>query len=234
MKYQAIIFDVGDTLVNYWPNYAWIYTQRLRSLGFAVEGEFPSVISKAIYRAGGEQTRREQAGAPRMEDREFQRMLDTAALACITSSQNIAGMLDELERMEIPRQEMRVIEGVFPMLDALKQRGYRLAIVSNHYAALLDFLRERQLASYFDPIIISAIVGVEKPNVRIMELALEGLRLPAEKCLYVGDHPLDVLCAKSAGMDVAWIASAEEKLPEDIPFREDYRVEAVADVVGLL
>lgn len=71
VRYQAVLFDVGDTLVNYWPNYAQMYSDRLRTLGFAVEGDLPSVVSRAIYRAGGEQTRKEQAGAPRMDDRAF-------------------------------------------------------------------------------------------------------------------------------------------------------------------
>ena len=209
MRYQAIVFDVGDTLVQHQPDNAQIYSDRLRHLVFSVEGEMPSVVSKAIHRAGGEQTRKEQAGAPRLNDRDFNHLLDAAALDCLEPTPlNKEALLDQLEQIPLPTQTMAVIDGVFPVLDELKRRGYRLAIVSNHHAFLLDYLRQEGLAPYFDPIIISDLVGVEKPDPRIMHLALEGLRLPTNQCLYVGDHPLDVLCAKEAGMDVAWIAPA--------------------------
>ncbi len=162
-------------------------------------------------------------------------MLDAAALDCLTPAPpNREELLDRLESIELPKQQMRVIDGVFSTLQELKERGYRLAIVSNHHAALLDFLREQGLARYFESIIISALVGVEKPNVRIMELALEQLELPADQCLYVGDHPLDVLCAKAAGMDMAWIAPADEMLPADVPHRENYRISSVTEVTALL
>lgn len=39
MKYEAIIFDVSDTLVEYSHNYAQIYGKRLHVLGFEVSNE---------------------------------------------------------------------------------------------------------------------------------------------------------------------------------------------------
>ena len=234
MRYQAIIFDVSDTLVRYSPNYAQIYSDRLRHLGFAIGDQMPSALSKAVNWAIGAQVSREQAGAPHMADHEHSRMLDAAALACLNPApQGVEPLLDRLAQIPLPTQRMQVIDGVLPMLDALQGRGYRLAIVSNHYACLLDFLRRQGLAPYFDPIIISALVGVEKPNVRIMQLALEALELPAERCLYVGDHPLDVLCAKGAGMGMAWIAPTDEALPAEVPCREDYRVASAVEVANL-
>jgi len=56
MKYESIIFDVSDTLVEYSPNYAQIYGARLRSLGFEVSEEKAKEVSKAVNLAIGEQT----------------------------------------------------------------------------------------------------------------------------------------------------------------------------------
>ena len=77
---------------------------------------------------------------------------------------------------------------------------YRLAIVSNHYSWLMDYLHKSGLSPHFVSIIISDIVGVAKPNIRIIQIVLEELNLKAESCLYVGDQPLDVLCSKQVGM----------------------------------
>ena len=77
---------------------------------------------------------------------------------------------------------MMIIPGVIDTLNALKN-GYRLAIVSNHYSWLMDYLIKSGLAPYFESIIISDIVGVAKPNIRIMEISLEELDLEAQNCL---------------------------------------------------
>ena len=66
-----------------------------------------------------------------------------------------------------------------------------------------------------------------------MEIVLEELNLKAEKCLYVGDHPYDVLCSKQAGMDCAWITDKNE-LPGSIPYKEDYRISKLPNLLNLL
>ena len=64
MKYEAIIFDVSDTLVEYSPNYARIFGDRLRSIGFEVPEEKAKEISRVVNWSIGEQTRKEQCGEP--------------------------------------------------------------------------------------------------------------------------------------------------------------------------
>ncbi len=131
------------------------------------------------------------------------------------------------------KQEMHVIPGVFETLEFLKQK-YRLAIVSNHHVWLADRLRELQLYEYFEPVIISEAVGIEKPDVRIMEIACKELDLSPASCLYVGDHPLDVLCSKRAGMDCAWIVGDWNSAHGTCPYRADYHIKNVTELIDIL
>lgn len=133
----------------------------------------------------------------------------------------------------MPKQEMKVISDVFNVLDVIKS-NYRLAIVSNHYTWLMEYLNESNLSSYFESIIISENVGVSKPDIRIMHILLNELELEAKNCLYVGDQPMDVLCSKEIGMDCAWIADKEEILPEVVPYKEDYRISKLTDLLNIL
>ncbi len=57
--YRAILFDVSDTLVDYAPNYAQIYGDRLRALGFAVDSAKAREIRRAVNWAIGVQSLRE-------------------------------------------------------------------------------------------------------------------------------------------------------------------------------
>jgi HAD superfamily hydrolase (TIGR01509 family) len=234
MRYKAIIFDVSDTLIEYSPNWARVFGDKIRSLGIDVSDEMTWEINKAVYWANGEQTRREQNGAPRATEDELSRLMDEAALSCVQYPSEMKDTyLQIMACMPMPKQKMTVIPGVFDMLDAL-QGKYRLAIVSNHYKWLVDYLKEINLYDYFESVIVSEVVGVEKPNVRIMELVLNELDLPPESCLYVGDHQLDVLCSKQAGMDCAWIARTEAKLHYSIPFSEDYKIDKVTKLLDIL
>ena len=230
MRYEAIIFDVGDTLLEHFPSEKQIYIDRLRGLGFEIDKSLEESIATAISTAAHEQIQKEQNGSPRMSDSDFIVMLDKAALSCVSAEKNEIELLKELSRMAMPEQEMKIIPGTMEVLQDLKDRGYRLGIVSNHRAWLPDFLKEIGIADFFETIVVSDIAGVEKPDARIMKIALENLSLSASVCLYVGDHHFDVFCAKNAGMDCAWLTTADSILPASIPHKEDYRIEKLQDL----
>lgn len=234
MKYEAIIFDVSDTLVEYSPNYAQIFGDRLRSLAFEVSEEKAKEISRIVNWTIGEQTRKEQCGEPHMCDEELNKLLDKAALLYVTNK-NVCNKkhLIDLGKIHMPKQEMTIIPDVINVLTVLKNK-YRLAIVSNHYSWLMDYLRTSGLAAHFESIVISDIVGVAKPNIRIMQIVLDELTLEAKNCLYVGDQPFDVLCSKQIGMDCVWIATDECILPKSIPYKEDYRITKIIDLLNIL
>ncbi|MDF2587475.1 MAG: family hydrolase [Anaerocolumna sp.] len=234
LRYEAIIFDVSDTLIEYSPNYAQIFGDRLRSLGFTISEEKAREVSKAVNMTICVQSQKEQEGEPHISEEELNKLLDTSALSCIMNNDiDISNCVKKLESMKLPKQEMNVIQGVFEVLDILKKK-YRLAIVSNHYAWLNDYLNSIGLSQYFESIIISENVGVAKPSIKIMQIALKELSIDAKKCLYVGDQPFDVLCSKRAGMDCAWIAPDNISLPSSIIYKEDYKISKLSDLLTIL
>ncbi len=88
----------------------------------------------------------------------------------------------------------------------LRSMGLRLGVVSNGPVTVRDLLYQAGLLSFFDVVITSQGVGVEKPDSRIFKAALEALRVQAGRTLFVGDlYEVDVLGARSAGMTAALI-----------------------------
>lgn len=232
--YKAVIFDVSDTLVEYHPNWAKIYGDKIRSLGIEVTDKIAREINKAVNHAIGEQILKEQNGASRATLEESSMIKNRAALSCVDFPGELeATYLQTMSCMPKIRQEMHVISGVFETLDNLKEK-YNLAIVSNHHVWLADRLRELGLYEYFKSVVISEAVGIEKPDVRIMEIALKELDLPPECCLYVGDHPLDVLCSKKAGMDCAWIIGDWDEAYGPGLYKADYRIKNITDLIDIL
>jgi putative hydrolase of the HAD superfamily len=94
-----------------------------------------------------------------------------------------------------------VREGTHDALERLKSAGLKLGIVSNADGRVAADAQRFGLAKFFDVIIDSQVVGVEKPNPKIFQLALQALEVAPEQALYAGDiYAIDMLGARSAGI----------------------------------
>lgn len=96
-----------------------------------------------------------------------------------------------------------------PVLAELRAAGFRLAVVSNAGGDVADLLARLDLAASLDAILDSGIVGVEKPDPRIFQLAAAALGVSAAECLHVGDlYSVDVVGARAAGAEPVLIDPA--------------------------
>lgn len=80
---------------------------------------------------------------------------------------------------------------VQPVLQALKQRGLRLAVVSNWHRGLDSFCHEMNLSNLLDAVISSSDIGIKKPDPRLFEEAVRRLRAKPDRIVHVGDSPDD-------------------------------------------
>jgi putative hydrolase of the HAD superfamily len=103
---------------------------------------------------------------------------------------------------------------------------------------LLPCLRLNALV--FPVIISSESARAYKPHAAIFRELASQVGLPPENILYVGDSRLaDVIGAKNAGMQSAWVNRTEKdgwKRPAEHQFDPDYEVtslEGLFDVLGL-
>ena len=87
------------------------------------------------------------------------------------------------------------------VLAGLRRRGIKAAAVSNSDGTLGPELRHFGLDGYFDAVVDSTAVAVEKPARAIYQAALDALSVPADACWFVGDGLVnDVLGARRAGI----------------------------------
>lgn len=95
----------------------------------------------------------------------------------------------------------RVPEDLPPALDALRDAGVPVCLVSNSEGMLDRLFRELGIRDRFDLLLDSGVVGVEKPDRRIFELALSHFDVPAARALHLGDvFATDILGARAAGI----------------------------------
>lgn len=95
----------------------------------------------------------------------------------------------------------RTEERIVSLLRELKNRGYKVGLISNCYLEEAEAIRASVLAPYFDSMMLSCEQGVQKPEREIFERSLAELSVAPEDCLYVGDGgSMELETANSFGM----------------------------------
>jgi putative hydrolase of the HAD superfamily len=102
-----------------------------------------------------------------------------------------------------------VPDGVAGVLDHLRAMSVKLVVVSNANGKLKVLLARLDLARRFDLMLDSHEEGVEKPDPRFFEIALERSGAERGETLHVGDlYRVDVQGARSAGLDAVLLDPA--------------------------
>ncbi len=180
MKFRAILFDVGSVLVqdtdtsyrDAWAERLDVSPDTLGDLVFASDVAARAAVGEASYQAVWEHVAEELG-------------LDAETLA-------------QLER-DFWRGD-QVDETLAGFLRSLRG-DYITGLLSNAWPnARQRFTEEFGLADAVDVMIISAEVGVCKPDPRIYEMALERVGVAAETVIFLDDLIENVIAAKALGI----------------------------------
>ena len=118
----------------------------------------------------------------------------------------------------ICKDNTRPYDGILPLLTTLRDKGIRIAVVSNKFDAATKAL----CAEYFGDLVEVAIgerAGVrKKPAPDTVLEALRELGVTAVDAVYIGDSDVDIRTAENCGMDclsVTWGLRDEDFLLEN-------------------
>jgi HAD superfamily hydrolase (TIGR01549 family) len=141
---------------------------------------------------------------------------------CLDFGDTLADEATEVKDGDNTTLTADLIPGAAELLRALKQRGYPLALVADgRPGTYTNVLSQHSLLHLFVCLVVSEIVGVEKPDGRMFAEALACLGLePADgpRVLMVGNNlERDVKGANLAGWRSVWIdwAPRRAKIPAD-------------------
>jgi putative hydrolase of the HAD superfamily len=203
----AVLVDALGTLVELQPP-----APRLRSLlaseGFTVSAERAGAAFRAeiAYYLDHHLDGGTREGLSDLRDRcaeTIRRALDLPGLDHAVARRVMLGAL-----------EFTPYPDAGPALAALRERGHRLAIVSNWDCSLGDWLAPSGLLDLVDEVVTSAVAGVAKPDPAIFDRALSLLGAEADGSVHVGDSlDNDVEGARAAGLRAVLVARAGESSP---------------------
>jgi putative hydrolase of the HAD superfamily len=191
---KTLLFDAGGVLLDL--DYA--YLRRLLSLhGCETDLE---TLGRAEAHARTEIHRRVRGGGRVGEAwRDYFRVVMAEVAAPSASFEEIIDHLwDAHRRFGLWTV---AIDGTPEVLRRLKERGYRMAVVSNAEGRVAQDLAAAGYDGLFETVVDSFEVGIEKPDPAIFRIALDRLGADAGASVYLGDVPsVDVEGARAAGI----------------------------------
>jgi len=121
--------------------------------------------------------------------------------------------LDTQQRDQLMRDFFRgdrVDEALVDQIRAQKI-AYKTGLISNAWPSLRPAMEnEWHIADAFHDLIISAEVGLAKPNPRIYQLALERLEVRSDQAVFIDDFIENVEGARAVGMHAIHFKSPEQ------------------------
>ncbi len=130
--------------------------------------------------------------------------------------------------------ELKTYPEVPAMLQALKARGFKLAILSNGSPSMLDaVVKNSALEGVFDGVFSVEAVGVYKPHPSVYALAAKSLNLEPARICFLSSNGWDAFSAKAFGFQTLW-CNRFGQAPERIPATPDGEILDLSALPGLL
>ena len=204
VRYGAIFFDAGETLVHPMPSFSELFASVVTREGHTRRPEDILGASRVVLSRFSEAARDNElwTTSPERSRRFWTEIYDRMLVALDLPTD---GLRDLLYREFTRLDNYALFEDVRPLLNSLSSSAAtseaQLGIVSNYEAWLEDLLAGLGVLDSFPVRVVSGIEGIEKPDPRIYELALERAGVAASSAVFVGDNPeFDVTPPAALGM----------------------------------
>ena len=187
MRYQTAVFDLDGTLLD-----------TLEDLYLATNA---ALESHSLPRRSRDEVRMFVGNGVEM-------LIRRAVPSCTDEETTLAVLADfKTTYAAICEDHTRPYDGIMEMLAALREKGIRVAVVSNKFDAAVKQLCQK----YFGDLVEVAIgerAGVrKKPAPDTVYEALKELGMTATGAVYIGDSDVDIQTARNCGMpciSVTW------------------------------
>lgn len=211
---KAIIFDVGGTLLEGAMPWHELYERALvlarhnvsrRQMAMAYEEALERLVIA-----------RDHPAASDISPRQLLHELFAERLGL--GYDRLQHAIDEVLFDHPQARHLVCVPGVQTILHQLRQRGYRLAVISNWSVDLPTTLGRMGLKDYFEAIFASDAIGYSKPDPAAFLIPVDRLGLTPAAVAYVGDlYPIDVVGARQAGLHPLLVDVMNLRLHHDVP-----------------
>ena len=184
---KAVIFDMFETLITLFTGRTYFSENIAEDLGVPLEEFRKQWHATEKDRTTGKYTMAEGAGI-------------TLKNLGLFSEENVQLIVGK-RRAALGDTFADIPEESLWLLQALKDKGIKIGLITNTFSDERDMIRECKLFPFFDAAMISYEQGICKPDQEIYRRMINALKVLPEECLYVGDGGShELYAARQAGM----------------------------------
>lgn len=233
MRYEAVFFDAGETLLAPHPSFHVIFSRVLAERGHEVAPEtiekaFEAVAPNFIEVLDSLGTR--TWSTSRETSRKFWGAVYQAAFGELGIDDRKGALATSLYETFTKFESYKLFPDALPTLESVKQSGLIVGLISNFEEWLEEMLVHWKVNHLFDILVISGKEGLEKPDPEIFRIALQRAEVHPSKAVYVGDHPeIDAAASEAVGMKGVLIDRRQRH-----PGYQGSRIESLAELPPIL
>jgi putative hydrolase of the HAD superfamily len=219
MKYKHIFFDLDHTLWDFDKNaeetlYELYQAYELHNLGISAADSLIETYTRnnhqlwAAYHVG--KISKEELRTTRFKNTFLELGLDEKSIP----------LQFEEDYVRICPTKPNLFPHAHEILGYLQEK-YHLHLISNGFKESTEYkVHNTKIKPYFKNIIISEVVGVNKPDKAIFEHALNLASGKVAESIMIGDSiEADIRGALNFGMDAIYFNPNNAELPEDVPLQ---------------
>jgi len=201
-KIEAVLFDAGNTIV--YPDYDLI-VNTLEQFGVRMNAH-------DLYRL--DCLLKDEYNLAAASGVEITTLWEDYSCELLKRAGVDSGVMDQVLSQLAAYNEAeelwtKVFDEARAVLDELQAARFTLGVVSNSDGRIERYLYKTGLRGYFDFVVDSYLVGIEKPDPQIFRIGLELAHAAPEEIVFVGDSYLtDIVGARSVGMHAVMLREA--------------------------
>lgn len=199
---RTVLFDFDGTLVFHEPDSFDVLRAFCVDIGQPLDDEAERQGRRTRHQYFVDPVIRDQLAG--LSSEEFWQHFNRHLLEAICAEGDLDRLAEEVtDRLSGLELTYRCPGDGCDTLTELRARGYGLGLITNRHnvGRFHELLDQMDLWPYFDLVLASGEIGIQKPDPRIFAAALDRLGAQAKESLYVGDNYwADVVGARRAGL----------------------------------
>jgi HAD superfamily hydrolase (TIGR01509 family) len=199
-RFQAVLFDAGDTLIRLCGSGEKLLHRAAAALG--VDPLDPAEVAGVWRRVLERSSTAEELAKGRDLSNARHREVWTALYDGAGCGGLAPGLSEKLYALTVSAESWEAFPDALPTLKALRERGTPVGVVSDTGFDLRPALDRLGLSPYLTTVVMSFQYGVCKPAPRVFLTACDQMGVDPGRTLMVGDNPLTDSGAIDAGMCV--------------------------------
>lgn len=225
MKYTTLFLDLDNTLLDFSKAEAVSIRRVLSEHGLPFNDEAIEVYSR-INRTWWERFENGEIAKEMIYEGRFFSFCEYYGVTADTKTMSV-------KYTTYLGESNYTIEGVFPVLDYLKSKGYYFCATTNGLCTTqYSRIKGSGLESYFDGVFVSEDAGSQKPETEYFDYVIS--RIPEKdksKMLIVGDsQSSDILGGINSGIDTCWYNPDNNKRK----YKPTYEIHTLEELKNIL